>query len=176
MSDKVKRMTRYPSRIPIQDITALRNIVGKEDIYDYTILLGGGRVGDGNAAEYYWDANSTKSDSVPDIIKPTAIDGPGRWIKVKKDYLMSELMALMVMNVDFEGDGSTKKFTIAHNFKTKRVVVQVTTLGPTVSIPSVDMELVIERYTDTVDVIFNDPVPVGHKYVVMIIATELITT
>jgi hypothetical protein len=124
MNDKVQKVIRYPNRIPIDNIAALRQLLGKEP-NDYVILLGKDRKGDNDAREYYWLPDSVAIDDGDLVIKPSIVDGssPGRWHKV---------LALTGGDGTFRGykgtivgNGTGSSFFFDHPFSTLDVMVQV---------------------------------------------------
>lgn len=125
MNDKIQKVIRYPNRIPIENIAALRLIVGKEP-NDYIILLGKNRTMDNDAREYSWIADSLSPDDGDLVIIPTDTathNMPGRWHKVGR--LTSADGAFKGQKTLIAGTGTATTFYIEHPFSTTDVVVEV---------------------------------------------------
>lgn len=120
---KVEKQIRYPNRVPIDNIAALRLIVGKEP-NDYVILLGKDRVGN-DGREYYWVSDSFGVDDGDWVIKPNVVDPKdgGRWLKVGKTNTADGTFAGVKSTIF--GNGSAYAFYIEHPFSTMDVMVEV---------------------------------------------------
>jgi hypothetical protein len=70
-------------------VTDLRNFVGAtvpasagQDTGTEVYARGLASVGDGFGGMFYWNSKSTAADDGATVIQPTAVTGPGRWLKV----------------------------------------------------------------------------------------------
>jgi len=125
MNNKVQKVIRYPNRIPIESIPALRLIIGKEP-NDYVILLGKTRLGDGDAREYRWVGDSTSADDGDLVITPTELatyNQPGRWFKVVR--IVSADGTFRGQKTIISGTGNVDIFYIEHPFNTADIMVEV---------------------------------------------------
>lgn len=121
MSDNQKKLTRMPNRIPVEDVPALRLIVGTAPDWDYTILLGKTRINDGYAREYMWDATSMKTDDDDNYIRPNDIPSgsPGRWAKIQRS-----IPKTIYEDITLGAPGDIQQ-ELTHNFDTESVLVEV---------------------------------------------------
>lgn len=164
MNTKVEKQIRYTNRIPINDIETLRKIVGKEP-NDYVILLGRNLIGDGDAREYYWVADSTEIDDGDLVINPNLLNTnvSGRWIKVVRFGIDATLVS---KKYTITGDGRTTTFILNHRLNTLDVMVEVYAKNNTTS-ETIDTN--IHRTLDTIIIIFKTVPANGDKYRILIL-------
>ena len=174
MSEKTKRLIRYPSRIPVLDVNALKQIVGKEHLYDYAVILfkayGARNVGDDIGADYYWDNGSTLTGDDWDIVQPiaTLTGSPGRWIRIKKVEIPARTM-WWSYSIPSSTPSLSLEFT--HDWGTKKVIVQVIRHNNNDTAYDDEVQVNIGRSSNKIKITFAQP-PVPND-VYWILATEI---
>ena len=172
---KAQRLLRLPNRIPVKTLADVRATIGKEDYYDLIFTLGKDTVNDGYAAEYYWSSQSLANDDDEDVIKPTVIDGsgPGRWLRVIRIF---NLTGDLLFSADFKGNGTTKKFQFVHDFNSPKVITQLIRHPGQVDGPYTDVDTLVDRYLNYIEVHFNRAPGDNENFTIMIINSDIIIT
>jgi hypothetical protein len=172
---KAQRLIRLANRIPVKTLADVRATVGKEDYYDIIFTLGKDTVNDGFAAEYYWDSDSQQDDNNEDVIRPTSTGAaePGRWIRVVRIFNVTDEVLFFA---DFKGNGSTKLFQFVHNFNSVRVIAQLIRHPAQVDGPYTDVDTVIDRYANYIEVHFNTAPRENEEFTVMIVNLNVTLT
>lgn len=171
--NNIEKLIRFPNRIPVANISALRQISGKGQLptsIDYAIVLGKNTIGDGYAREYYWDQTSTANDNDDSIIRPAAIPllNAGRWLLVNRQNNVPR-----TFTYEFIGNSNQISWLINHNLATRNLIVQVNQIGGTGQFFDIAVETEIKLYDDSIEITFHNKVPgSGEHY--RVLATEVI--
>src|SRR5690348_458964 len=77
-------------------ISNLKTLTGTPN--ETAILLGAVSPGDGGGGTFYYDSASSSTENDGTIVKPTAISGSGRWIRIYSDTVNVKWFAAKVVS------------------------------------------------------------------------------